>query len=141
MKDVKYPSNGANDQPLRLVYSSPSFENNKDDIVFGVSMYQINKDYIPKPVSIEQQNIAKNKVDKESNNTKANSEDMIKADMTPSTNIAILETTQGNITLEFFPKAAPKHVENFIKFSKSGFYDGVVFHRIVKDFVIQARRS
>lgn len=138
VKDIKYPINGTNDQPLRLVYSSPSFENNKDDIVFGVLLYQINKDYMPNPVSSEQSNIGKNNLDKESNNTKVNSEDMIKADMTPSTNIAILDTTQGNITLEFFPKAAPKHVENFIKLSKSGFYDGVVFHRIVKDFVIQA---
>jgi cyclophilin family peptidyl-prolyl cis-trans isomerase len=39
--------------------------------------------------------------------------------------------------LEFFPDAAPKTVENFIKLAKSGFYDGLVFHRIVPGFVIQ----
>ena len=57
--------------------------------------------------------------------------------MTPSDNVAILKTSLGNITIEFFPQAAPKHVNNFLNLSKTGFYDGTIFHRIVKDFVIQ----
>jgi peptidyl-prolyl cis-trans isomerase B (cyclophilin B) len=39
--------------------------------------------------------------------------------------------------LEFFPQKAPKHVENFIKLAKSGFYDGTLFHRVIPNFMIQ----
>jgi cyclophilin family peptidyl-prolyl cis-trans isomerase len=48
-----------------------------------------------------------------------------------------IQTRFGDIELEFFPDAAPKTVENFIKLAKSGFYDGLAFHRIVPGFVIQ----
>jgi len=51
--------------------------------------------------------------------------------------IVVLETTQGNITLELFPKIAPKAVESFITHVKEGYYDGIVFHRIIKGFMIQ----
>lgn len=51
--------------------------------------------------------------------------------------VAVLETNSGNITIEFFYDDAPKHVENFIKLSQSGFYDGTVFHRIIPGFMIQ----
>ncbi|HXV46606.1 MAG TPA: peptidylprolyl isomerase, partial [Nitrososphaera sp.] len=48
-----------------------------------------------------------------------------------------IETKFGDISVEFFPDAAPKTVENFVKLAKSGFYGGLVFHRIVPGFVIQ----
>jgi cyclophilin family peptidyl-prolyl cis-trans isomerase len=48
-----------------------------------------------------------------------------------------IQTKFGDIALEFFPDAAPKTVENFKKLASSGFYDGLVFHRIVPSFVIQ----
>lgn len=51
--------------------------------------------------------------------------------------IVILETNLGNITIEFFNNDAPNHVENFIKLSVSGFYDGTIFHRIIPGFMIQ----
>jgi len=51
--------------------------------------------------------------------------------------MVILETNLGNITIEFFYDDAPKHVENFIKLSQSGFYDGTIFHRIISGFMIQ----
>ncbi len=51
--------------------------------------------------------------------------------------VVILETNLGNITIEFFYNDAPKHVENFIKLSQSGFYDGTLFHRIIPGFMIQ----
>ncbi len=56
----------------------------------------------------------------------------------PDSEIAVLETSMGNITLEFFPNAAPKHVENFKTLARKGFYDGVKFHRVIKGFMIQA---
>jgi peptidyl-prolyl cis-trans isomerase B (cyclophilin B) len=50
---------------------------------------------------------------------------------------AVLETTAGNITLEFFPDRAPHHVRQFLRLAASGVYNGTAFHRIVKNFVIQ----
>lgn len=50
---------------------------------------------------------------------------------------AIIETEKGNIILELFEKDAPKTVANFEKLAKSGFYDGLTFHRVIPNFVIQ----
>jgi peptidyl-prolyl cis-trans isomerase B (cyclophilin B) len=43
----------------------------------------------------------------------------------------------GEIRMEFFPQDAPKTVENFVTLAKKGFYDGLTFHRVVPDFVVQ----
>lgn len=48
-----------------------------------------------------------------------------------------IETTQGVIVVELFPQSAPKTVENFIQYVKDGFYDGTIFHRVIKSFMIQ----
>jgi peptidylprolyl isomerase/peptidyl-prolyl cis-trans isomerase B (cyclophilin B) len=45
--------------------------------------------------------------------------------------------TGGEIRLEFFPEDAPKTVENFVTLAKKGFYNGLTFHRVVPDFVVQ----
>ncbi len=50
---------------------------------------------------------------------------------------ATLHTNLGSIEFELFDEDAPKSVENFRKLASDGFYDGVVFHRIIKDFMIQ----
>jgi peptidyl-prolyl cis-trans isomerase B (cyclophilin B) len=50
---------------------------------------------------------------------------------------AVLETSMGNITMEFMPEKAPEHVRNFLRLAQAGVYDGVGFHRVVKGFVIQ----
>jgi len=50
---------------------------------------------------------------------------------------ATLHTTAGKINVELFDEDAPKTVENFRKLSSEGFYDGLTFHRIIKDFMIQ----
>ncbi len=51
--------------------------------------------------------------------------------------IVVLETTQGKITLELFPKIAPLAVENFVTHVKNGYYNGLIFHRIIRGFMIQ----
>ena len=51
--------------------------------------------------------------------------------------LVILETSQGQIVIEFFPEDAPKHIENFINLTESEFYDGVLFHRVIPGFMIQ----
>jgi peptidyl-prolyl cis-trans isomerase B (cyclophilin B) len=50
---------------------------------------------------------------------------------------ATISTNHGDITLELFDEAAPKTVDNFKKLARDGFYDGLVFHRVIRDFMIQ----
>lgn len=50
---------------------------------------------------------------------------------------AVIETSKGNIELELYPEQAPKTVNNFVFLSQQGFYDGVTFHRVISDFMIQ----
>ena len=50
---------------------------------------------------------------------------------------AVLETDKGTITLELFAEEAPQTVANFVELIKSGFYDGLNFHRVIPNFVIQ----
>jgi cyclophilin family peptidyl-prolyl cis-trans isomerase len=50
---------------------------------------------------------------------------------------ATLHTSEGAIELELYPDDAPKTVENFVKLSREGFYEGVIFHRVIPDFMIQ----
>lgn len=50
---------------------------------------------------------------------------------------AIIKTRFGEMEMKFYPELAPKHVENFIKLAKSGFYNGTIFHRVIPGFMIQ----
>ena len=50
---------------------------------------------------------------------------------------AVIKTEKGDMTVEFYEKDAPKTVENFTTLAKKGFYDGLTFHRVLPDFVIQ----
>ena len=50
---------------------------------------------------------------------------------------ALIKTNRGNITVALFPEKAPKTVKNFIELSKKGYYDGVIFHRVIPDFMVQ----
>src|ERR1700751_453762 len=50
---------------------------------------------------------------------------------------ATLQTNHGAIEIELFPGEAPKTVENFARLARDGFYDGVIFHRVIADFMIQ----
>lgn len=50
---------------------------------------------------------------------------------------ATIETDKGNIEIELFDQDAPKTVDNFVKLATDGFYDGLTFHRVIPDFVIQ----
>ena len=51
--------------------------------------------------------------------------------------VAIIETRLGKIVIELFPDKAPKHVENFKKLARDGFYDGITLHRVIPGFMIQ----
>jgi cyclophilin family peptidyl-prolyl cis-trans isomerase len=51
---------------------------------------------------------------------------------------AVMNTSEGTIELELFEEDAPKTVANFTKLADEGFYDGLIFHRVIPDFMIQA---
>ena len=57
--------------------------------------------------------------------------------MNASNEVAIIKTSEGDMVVQFWNDAAPNTVENFKKLARSGFYDGTIFHRIVKGFMIQ----
>ena len=50
---------------------------------------------------------------------------------------AVIDTSKGRIVLEFFPDDAPGHVRNFIELAQKGFYNNLIFHRVIKGFMIQ----
>ena len=51
--------------------------------------------------------------------------------------VAVIHTTLGDISVKFFPEQAPKTVENFLTHAKNGYYNGIIFHRVIPDFMIQ----
>lgn len=51
--------------------------------------------------------------------------------------LVVMNTTMGPIKIKLFPEVAPKTVENFITHAENGYYDGIIFHRIIKDFMVQ----
>jgi dolichyl-diphosphooligosaccharide---protein glycosyltransferase len=120
-KNAKYPQSNT-DQPFSLVYSSPSYTEDRD-LVTGIHIYKVNHDYDPNP-----------RGDPYSPTTGT------LADTTPGPQIAEMVTAQGTIMIEFYPNAAPRHVNNFITLANDGFFDDQVFHRLAtlgQGFVIQ----
>lgn len=132
-KDIKYPQNATAEQPLRLVYSSDSFRSNTPGLFFAVLIYEVNHNYVPKTTSDPYNEIVENEEKFSINSSMTNTT------MTSNneSKLALLDTAQGPITMGFFPNVAPIHVSNFEKLAESGFYNGTIFHRIVKGFVIQ----
>ncbi|MHC5229336.1 peptidylprolyl isomerase [Enterococcus sp. LJL99] len=59
-------------------------------------------------------------------------------EVTDDEDLVELVTTEGNIKIKLFPKYAPKAVENFMTHAKDGYYDGVTFHRVMENFMIQS---
>ena len=59
------------------------------------------------------------------------------APMNSSNEVAVIKTSEGDMVLQFWTDAAPNTIENFKKLARQGFYDGTIFHRIIKQFMIQ----
>jgi peptidyl-prolyl cis-trans isomerase B (cyclophilin B) len=57
--------------------------------------------------------------------------------MNASNEVAVIKTSEGEMVVQFWTDAAPNTIENFKKLAREGFYDGTIFHRIVKGFMIQ----
>src|SRR5436305_12805021 len=60
-----------------------------------------------------------------------------KASMNTSNEVAVIKASEGDMVVQFWTDAAPNTIENFKKLARSGFYNGTIFHRIVKGFMIQ----
>lgn len=92
----------------------------------------------------EQLNSADSLVDKSDEDEQIREDEMMQMSEPPEMQIdvnkdyyAILETSAGNIKIKFFPKEAPKTVNNFVVLGKKDFYDGTIFHRVISGFMIQ----
>src|SRR5689334_8190959 len=57
--------------------------------------------------------------------------------MPTSNEVAVIKTSEGEMVVQFWTDAAPNTIENFKKLARQGFYDGTIFHRIIKGFMIQ----
>ncbi|MGB5850577.1 MAG: peptidylprolyl isomerase [Ignavibacteriaceae bacterium] len=71
------------------------------------------------------------------NNSNSNTSDKGNYFMSDSITVAIIKTNMGTIEIELFADQTPKTVENFVGLSEKGYYNGVIFHRIIKNFMIQ----
>src|SRR5436189_4881822 len=60
-----------------------------------------------------------------------------KTSVNTSNEVAVIKTSEGEMVVQFWTDAAPNTIENFKKLARQGFYDGTIFHRIVKEFMIQ----
>ncbi len=89
-------------------------------IVLVFALYQVN-------IAMNNKNIKNNSMQENTASEEAKQENKI----------VIMETNKGNIKLELFTNDAPKTVENFVKLASEGFYDGLKFHRVISDFMIQ----
>jgi len=69
--------------------------------------------------------------------THLRAEEKKESPMNASNEVAVIKTNEGDMVIQFWTDAAPKTVENFKKLARAGFYDGTIFHRIVKNFMIQ----
>ena len=72
------------------------------------------------------------------NNIKTNISDKGNYFMSDSITVAIIKTNMGTIEIELFADQTPKTVENFVGLAEKGYYEGVIFHRVIKDFMLQA---
>ncbi|WP_238941912.1 peptidylprolyl isomerase [Bacillus sp. REN10] len=79
----------------------------------------------------QKENVHKEKGDKDMNYPQLTTE------VAANEKLVEMKTTKGTIKIKLFPEQAPKTVENFITHSENGYYDGLIFHRVIKDFMIQ----
>ncbi len=72
------------------------------------------------------------------NNLNSNTSDKGNYFMSDSITVAIIKTNMGTIEIELFADQTPKTVENFVGLAEKGYYEGVIFHRVIKNFMLQA---
>lgn len=86
-------------------------------------------------------NAQESQTQKEENKSSIKIEDKVKENDNLSDNemlVAVLETNMGTIEIELYATQVPKTVENFAGLASKGYYDGIIFHRVIDDFMLQA---
>jgi dolichyl-diphosphooligosaccharide--protein glycosyltransferase len=141
-EDLKYPPTEQPDEPFSLVYASPSFVSDMPGLFFGVLIYKVNQDYQGEPMSAGGSTQGNGSSAGAAADTSAASPARTNSTNSSSSSssaqdVAVIETAQGPITVEFIPEVAPNHVENFKSLAQDGFYNNTIFHRIISDFMIQ----
>ena len=119
-------------------------------IIIGAIVYQSNSDNTSLPPQTNQENItidSENSAPAETTDgtiQQKGGETQMKFNEAPKMEIdvakkytAVVKTNKGDMTIELYTKEAPKTVNNFVFLAKKSFYDGVIFHRVIKDFMIQ----
>ncbi|MFS1517445.1 peptidylprolyl isomerase [Bacillus sp. SCS-151] len=90
---------------------------------------------------VQQEQVDEENDEQQEENNEEQTEDQVEypqlSDETTNFPIVEMKTTMGIITIKLFPEMAPKTVENFLTHSENGYYDGVTFHRVINDFMIQ----
>ena len=76
-------------------------------------------------------------INNQKNMIKLNKEEMINRDVLKKYSQAEFQTSEGNFTIEFFNEKMPETVANFLNLAESGYFDGIKFHRVIADFMIQ----
>ncbi len=111
-------------------------ENNDEGLILEEEM---ERDAIETEEDVEIENAAEDEIIQK-NNTNPNT-DMSDFDQTAlpekGEQIVVMETTVGTIKIRMFPERAPKTVENFLGLANKGYYDGIIFHRVIPGFMIQ----
>lgn len=77
------------------------------------------------------------KIGKEQEGDKKMSYPQFTAEVAENEKLVEMKTNKGTIKIKLFPEQAPKTVENFVTHSQNGYYDGLIFHRVIPDFMIQ----
>jgi len=91
--------------------------------------------------SVEAEKIEKTNEETQQTTTKTEGEiamySQLSKEVASNEALVVMNTTMGAIKIKLFPEVAPKTVENFITHAENGYYDDIIFHRIIKDFMIQ----
>jgi len=116
-------------------------------LVVGAIVYQSQSDTTSLPPQTGTENITLaegSSATAEDNTQQKGGETHMKFNTAPKMDIdtakkytAVIKTNKGDMTIDLHVKEAPKTVNNFVFLAKKGFYDGVIFHRVIKDFMIQ----
>jgi cyclophilin family peptidyl-prolyl cis-trans isomerase len=120
-----------NDNIYRFVFVTNTDQYNETNAIFNHLLNSISW-------NINQDNVSSTQIALANQRSLLNNTGTAINKQTSENNTATIETTQGPIKIEFYPEVAPNHVKNFKDLANDGFYNGVVFHRIVPGFVIQA---
>lgn len=108
-------------------------------VACGTEKQEDEKENIDKQEQTEQSTTAEQSTKQETVTTKEETTmyPQLTKEVAANEALVVMNTTLGPIKIKLFPEIAPKTVENFLTHAENGYYDGIIFHRVIKDFMIQ----